>query len=164
MNRSVVWCASILLVLSALETRADGDAERGAYLAQISDCGGCHTPGALTPEPDISRMLAGNTIGFEMPGLGIFYPSNLTPDVETGLGSWTADEIAAAIRTGVRPDARELGSIMLWRAYAAYSDGDIADLVAYLRSLPAVSHEIPGPFGPGEVPPAPYLTFVFPEE
>lgn len=149
-------------LLQATDARA-GDAERGAYLAQISDCGGCHTPGAMTPEPDFSRMLAGNDIGFQLPGLGTFYPPNLTPDAATGLGSWSEEDIAKAIRTGERPDGRILAPIMPWHAYAAYTDEDIMDLVAYLKSLPAVEHQVPGPFGPEETPTAPYLAFVFPE-
>ena len=155
--------AGLLATLTSAPAQATGDPERGAYLAAISDCGGCHTPGAMTPHPDITRPMAGNTIGFAIPELGIFYPPNLTPDIATGLGAWTEDEIVRAIRTGERPDGRILAPIMPWRAYAAYSDADIADLVAYLRSLPAVEHQVPGPFGPDETPPAPYMAFVFPQ-
>ena len=167
MNRSnLVYglaLAGLFAVLAAAPAHAEGDPERGAYLAAISDCGGCHTPGALTPEPDMTRPLAGNDIGFAVPGLGIFYPPNLTPDVSTGLGSWTADEMKRAIRTGERPDGRILAPAMPWHAYAAYTDEDIMDLVAYLRSLPAIEHQVPGPFGPDETPPAPYLDYVFPQ-
>ncbi len=155
--------AGLLAVVATSPARAEGNPERGAYLAAISDCGGCHTPGALTPEPDMSRPLAGNDIGFAIPGLGIFYPPNLTSDMETGLGGWSDDEIAHAIRTGERPDGRILAPAMPWRAYAAYTDGDIADLVAYLRTLPVAEHQVPGPFGPEETPPAPYLDYVLPQ-
>lgn len=155
--------AGLFAVVATTTARAEGNPERGAYLASISDCGGCHTPGAMTPEPDMSRPMAGNDIGFALPGLGIFYPPNLTSDMATGLGGWSDDEIAHAIRTGERPDGRILAPIMPWHAYAAYTDGDIADLVAYLRSLPVVEHQVPGPFGPDETPPAPYMAFVFPE-
>jgi mono/diheme cytochrome c family protein len=156
--------ASLSLITSAHVVHAEGDAERGAYFAAISDCGSCHTPGGLTPEPDFSRPLAGNFIGFEIPELGIFYPPNLTPDLENGLGAWSDEEIIAAIRSGVRPDGRELAPIMPWRNYATYTDEDVADLVAYLRSLPVDSNPDIGFFGPGETPPAPYLTYVFPPE
>jgi mono/diheme cytochrome c family protein len=60
--------------------------DRGAYLVRIMDCSGCHTPGALKGQADESRYLGGADAGFEIPGLGIFYPPNLTPDPETGLG------------------------------------------------------------------------------
>ena len=167
MNRSKLLLglalAGLFTSLAGAPAHAQGHPERGAYLAAISDCGGCHTPGAMTPQPDTSRPMAGNNIGFSMPDLGIFYPPNLTPDVSTGLGGWSDDEIARAIRTGERPDGRILTPIMPWRAYATYTDDDIADLVAYLNSLPAVEHKVPGPFGPDETPPAPYMAFVFPE-
>jgi mono/diheme cytochrome c family protein len=167
MKRSILVCrlalAGLFAVVATVPARAEGNPERGAYFAAISDCGGCHTPGAMTPEPDKTRPMAGNDIGFALPGLGIFYPPNLTSDMATGLGGWSDDEIAHAIRTGERPDGRILAPIMPWHAYAAYTDADMADLIAYLRSLPVVEHQVPGPFGPDETPPAPYMAFVFPE-
>src|SRR4051812_37469505 len=74
---------------------------RGEYLATIMDCGGCHTGGALAGQPDPQLYLAGSEIGFGIPGTGFFYPPNLTPDRETGLGAWGEAEIIRAIRTGV---------------------------------------------------------------
>jgi hypothetical protein len=57
-----------------------------------------HTPGAHAGKPDHVRLLAGSTIGFGLPGVGVVYPPNLTPDPETGLGRWTHEQIARAIR------------------------------------------------------------------
>ena len=59
-------------------------------------------------------------------------------------------QIIAAIRTGVRPDGRELAPIMPWRDLAALTDSDVNALVAYLKSLRPVSNRVPGPFGPEE--------------
>ena len=142
---------------------ADAQIERGEYLARIMDCTGCHTPGALAGEPDFDRYLAGSDIGFQIPGLGVFYPPNLTQDSATGLGGWSDAEIIDAVRSGVRPDGRELAPIMPWPSYAALSDEDAKALAAFLKSLPAIAHETPGPFGAEEVPTAPYLTVVAPE-
>lgn len=136
---------------------------RGEYLARIMDCAGCHTAGALAGRPDPALHLAGSTIGFRLPGLGTFYPPNLTSDAETGLGRWSAAEIATALRTGVRPDGRELAPAMPWRSYAALSDADLESLVAYLKNLPPVRHAAPPATGESERPPAPYLTVAFPE-
>jgi len=86
------------LLLPAVALAADARLERGEYLARIMDCGGCHTTGALKGQPDQARYLAGSDVGFELPGLGIFYPPNLTGDVETGLGAWSEEEIVAAVR------------------------------------------------------------------
>ena len=42
------------------------------------DCTSCHTPGTFLGKPDMQRLLAGSEVGFQIPGLGIFYPPNLT--------------------------------------------------------------------------------------
>ena len=143
--------------------RAETQVERGAYLAHIMDCGGCHNTGAFTPQPNLETPLAGSDIGFEVPGLGVFYPPNLTPDQETGLGKWSDDEVITAFTTGVRPDGRQLAPAMPWMSYGHINSDDAAALVAYLRSLPAVSHKVPGPFGPQDKPTAPYMTVVAPK-
>ncbi len=135
---------------------------RGEYLAAIMDCGGCHTSGALAGRPDPLRHLAGSEIGFGVPGLGIFYPPNLTPDDATGLGRWSEADIVRAVRTGVRPDGRELAPAMPWRSYAMLTDEDALALAGYLRSLPPVRHAVPPPSGPSEVAPAPYLAVIDP--
>src|SRR5580658_9352127 len=64
---------------------------RGRYLVTIAGCSDCHTPGALIGAPDMKRYLAGSDIGFSIPGLGVFVGQNLTPDKETGIGSWTSE-------------------------------------------------------------------------
>ena len=142
---------------------AESLVERGAYLARIMDCGGCHTYGALAGQPDPARALAGSDIGFAIPGLGVFYPRNLTSDPETGLGHWSEGDIIRAVREGVRPDGRELAPIMPWRSYAVLSDTDATALAAYLKSLPPVSFMPPGPFGPDDAPTSPYLAVTPPQ-
>ena len=59
-------------------------------------------------------------------------------------------EIVAAVRTGVRPDGRELAPVMPWHSYGALTDADAKALAAFIKSLPAFSHKVPGPFGPGQ--------------
>ena len=127
-------------------------AERGKYLVTIASCTDCHTTGHFLGKPDMTRHLGGSEVGFEIPGLGIFYGPNLTPDDATGLGRWSEEDIVTAIRTGKRPDGRMLAPVMPWAALAALSDADAAAIAAYLKSLPPVSNTVPGPFGPGEAP------------
>ena len=159
----VIPCLVLFLALPAPPTVAESLVERGEYLAHIMDCTGCHTPGALAGQPDFERYLGGSDIGFEIPGLGVFYPPNLTPDPETGLGAWSAEEIIDAVRSGVRPDGRELAPIMPWPSYGNLDDEDAQALAAFLESLPAVDHATPGPFGPGDAPTHPYLSVVVPK-
>ncbi len=135
---------------------------RGAYLAVIMDCAGCHTPGVLLGKPDFSRALGGSEVGFQIPGLGIFYPPNLTPDEKTGLGAWTEEEIITAVRTGARPDGRVLAPIMPWRSYAALNDSDARALAKYLKSVKPVSHQVPAITGASEKPAAPFLAVTMP--
>jgi mono/diheme cytochrome c family protein len=123
---------------------------RGKYLVQLAGCTDCHTPGHFLGRPDMARFLGGSNVGFEIPDLGIFVGPNLTPDKDTGLGSWTSDEIVTAIQTGVRPDGRMLVPVMPWRAYAGLTKSDAAAIVDYLRSLPPVTNKVPGPLGLNE--------------
>ena len=146
----------------AATTMAPASVSRGEYLARIMDCAGCHTPGALTGKPDFSRNLAGSTVGFRLPGAGVFYPPNLTPDPETGLGRWTEAQIARAVRHGERPDGRRLVPVMPWPSYSALSDADAAALAAYLKSLRPIPNAVPRPVADGQRAPAPYLDVVTP--
>ena len=150
----VPFIAAVLLALTALyPALAETPAERGKYLASFSGCDHCHTPGYFLGKPDMSRNLAGSDVGFKVGDLGIFVGPNLTSDKQTGLGSWTDEQIATVLTTGVRPDGRILAPIMPWRSFAKMTKPDIAALVAYLRTLPAISNKVPGPFGPDEKPP-----------
>ena len=144
--------------LSLLVTVPSGPAQaadkqaiaRGKYLVGIAGCNDCHTPGYFFGKPDMTRFLGGSEVGFEMPGLGVFYGPNLTPDRETGLGAWTAAQVATAITKGTRPDGRILAPIMPSHAFASLTQSDTRAIVAYLQSLPPVKNKVPGPFGPDE--------------
>jgi mono/diheme cytochrome c family protein len=148
---------------AASPAAADDQLKRGEYLATIMDCGGCHTTGALTGKPDAKRYLAGSDVGFQIPGLGIFYPPNLTPDRDTGLGAWSKDDIVKAVRAGVRPDGRQLVPVMPYPHYSKLTDSDAQALAAYLKSLKPVRHAAPAMTGASEKPTAPYLTVVVPQ-
>jgi mono/diheme cytochrome c family protein len=164
MGKTSAAFGAIMVLDAVLSTaQAHDTVKRGEYLARIMDCGGCHTTGALVGQPDPAKHLAGSVVGFGVPGLGIFYPPNLTPDAETGLGGWSETDIVRAVRTGVRPDGRELAPAMPWRSYAALDDADAHALASYLKSLPPVRHAVPPLVGPAEKPKAPYLAVVVPE-
>jgi len=144
--------AGALLAPLINSAAAESPVERGKYLVNSSLCTDCHTPDYFFGKPDMDRYLGGSNVGFEVPGLGTFYPPNLTPDPETGLGKWSTDEIVTALQTGKRPDGRELAPIMPWRAFAKLKHEDVTAIAAFLKSLPPVSHKVPGPFGPNEKP------------
>jgi mono/diheme cytochrome c family protein len=128
----------------------DAQLARGKYLVTLGGCTDCHTPGHFFGDPDMTRFLGGSDVGFAIPGFGTFVGRNLTPDKETGLGSWTRDQIATAFTTGARPDGRMLAPVMPWAAYSQLTKADALAIAAYLQSLPPVRREVPGPFGPNE--------------
>ncbi|QRM33536.1 cytochrome c [Microvirga sp. VF16] len=158
--RAALVAFSLLSVPSAF---AQTQTQRGEYLVTIMDCTGCHTPGTFLGKPDLQRPLAGSEVGFQIPGVGIFYPPNLTPDPETGLGRWSEADIIKAVRTGVRPDGRQLVPIMPYHSYGKLTDEDAWALVSYLKSLRPVRNQVPGPVGTSEKPSAPFLTVVMPQ-
>jgi mono/diheme cytochrome c family protein len=160
---NIICIAAALLAFVAAPAGAADKIERGAYLAAIMDCTGCHTPGALRGQPDMDRYLAGADVGFMIPGAGTFYAPNLTGDAETGLGKWSVDEIVAAIRSGVRPDGSTLVPVMPFPSYATLNDADAEALATYIKSLAPITNKVPGPFGPDQTPGAPYLQPVVPK-
>lgn len=145
--------AAAVLALSLKPTSAqNAQVARGKYIVGFAGCNDCHTPGYFFGKPDMQRFLSGSEVGFEIPGLGVFHGPNLTPDKETGLGKWSAEEIRVALVEGKRPDGRELAPIMPWHAFATLTREDQQAVVAYLQSLPAIQNKVPGPFGPNEAP------------
>ena len=118
-------------------------AARGAYLVNsVMACTDCHTPvDPATGAPQMEKYLAGRQ-PYEGPW-GIVYGGNITPDNETGIGSWTEDEIIRAITTGVGKDGRRL-ILMPWFNYVTLKPEDAEAIAYYLKNvLPAVENEIP---------------------
>ena len=154
------------VVTTALPSTAaladQGLIKRGAYLARIMDCAGCHMPRDATGMPVEAAGLSGGTVGFEIPGMGIFWPPNLTPE-PTGLGEWSQDDIATALRTGVRPDGRVLAPVMPWPSYAALSDVDMRALTAFLATMPPVESERHPPVADARDATAPFYRLTVPE-
>lgn len=157
------FCLAVIFAGTATASAQNDEIRRGQYLVTLGNCNDCHTPGHFFGKPDKARALSGSEVGFEIPGLGTFYGPNLTPDRETGLGKWSAEEIVKAIRKGERPDSRILAPIMPWQAFANLTDADARAIVAFLKSLPPVKNKVPGPFGPNEKPTSFVMKIVPPE-
>jgi mono/diheme cytochrome c family protein len=127
----------------------------GRYLVGLLGCASCHTDGALIGKPDPSKMLAGSSIGIaysnpmvnEFPGA--VYPSNLTPDNETGIGEWTVDELVTLLRSGKTRHGRQTMAIMPWISYSQLSDDDARAIATYLKSLEPIVHRVPKQVRPG---------------
>ncbi|MFK3740800.1 cytochrome c [Massilia sp. TN1-12] len=118
-------CALVLLGAAGLGRAADADAnliERGRYLAVAGDCAACHTAAGKAP-------FSGG-VAIASP-LGTIYSTNITPSRAHGIGAWTQQQFARALRAGVRADGSHLYPAMPYTAYARITDDDTAALYAY---------------------------------
>ncbi|MES2713629.1 MAG: cytochrome c [Pseudomonadota bacterium] len=113
---------------------ADNPVARGAYLAgPLGHCVDCHTP-MVRGQRDHARTGEG---GQEFNGpWGVSVARNITPHPVAGIGAWSDEQIARAITQGVSASGRPLAPPMGYGYYARLSAGEMADLIAYLRSLP----------------------------
>jgi mono/diheme cytochrome c family protein len=141
MTRLVAFLAAGAVIVAAGTAEAQTPLERGTYLMRsIVACGNCHTPKG--PDGDIADMeLAGGFVIEDGPFKAV--ASNITPDEETGIGTWTDAEIITAIREGKRPDGTVIGPPMPIGFYRHMSDADAEAIVAYLRSVPPIRNEVP---------------------
>ncbi len=119
--------------------------ERGRYLVEgPAHCFECHSevdweaPGA---QPKAGKK-AGGTIFVEK-GMEWLVASNISPDVETGAGSWTDEQFARAIREGIGHDGRRLFPMMPYMNFRDMSDEDLASVIVYVRSLQPVRNALP---------------------
>lgn len=154
---------------------------RGKYLVTVGSCNDCHSPKVFTamgPEVDTTKMLSGHPAGSPLPPIdtnalhpgywalggpdlttwvgpwGISYTANLTPDSSTGIGAWTEANFMGAMRTGKHlgmDGGRMILPPMPWNFIGQMTDEDLKSVFAYLKSLPAISNQVPAPLTPPDV-------------
>jgi len=134
----------IVLALAMAPASSETLVERGAYLVgSVMVCHNCHTPRG--PQgPDLSRALSGGSQVFDEPRFKVS-GSNITPDKDTGIGGWSDAELKRFLVSGKRPDGTRVAPIMPTAFYDVLTARDLDALTAYLRSVPAVRHEVPAP-------------------
>lgn len=140
------WLATFAAVETSPKSAATSGVARGEYLTRaVAHCGECHTPRTMTMAVDNTRFLAGNQKGKGPEGSAV---PNITPDRETGLGSWTEEQITDYLETGNKPDGDVSGGLMMeviQGSSAGYKDLTKADrqaIAKYLKSIPAVKNRI----------------------
>jgi mono/diheme cytochrome c family protein len=139
-GRSLFAGLGIALFVATLATAGESDPqeftqiERGRYLAVLSDCVSCHTV------PGSNRPFAGGR-AIETPFGNILAP-NITPDPETGIGSWSDDAFDAAIRKGLRRNGSRLYPAMPYTAYTKMSREDVLAIRAYLNTVTPVRNAV----------------------
>lgn len=126
----------------------DATVARGNYLVNhVAACGDCHTPRDEMGAPIMAKFLAGNAAFADIdptdPKKGLLPTPNLTPDKTTGLGDWTDKQIKNAFQNGLDSDGKPLFPVMPYYVFHNMSDSDADSIVMYLRSIKAVSNEIP---------------------
>jgi len=115
--------------------------EQGRYLVSAGGCVSCHGKASGTnDEVDVSSLAGGLKL---VTDFGDFYAPNITPDKETGIGSWTSTEFIGALKHGVQPDGGKYYPTFPYRAYAGLSDEDVLNIGAYLMSLPPEKNVVP---------------------
>ncbi len=114
-----------------------GDAQRGAYLAEISGCISCHTD-----QENGGAFLAGGSK--LVSGMGTFYPPNITSDRNAGIGLWNIETFANAVKRGVSPNGLQYYPVFPYWAYSGFSNQDIADLWAAFRTSTPSGFMTPG--------------------
>ena len=119
---------------AVLPTRSP-DLARGETLFHAGSCGACHE--AADGTPGAEEGLPTGSAPFATP-IGTFYPGNLTPDVETGIGGWSQIEFVNAMTRGISPDGTHYFPAFPYPSFQSMRLQDVLDLHAYLVSLPAV--------------------------
>jgi mono/diheme cytochrome c family protein len=147
--------------------------ERGKYLITAGGCHDCHSPkvfGPQGPKIDETKILSGYPEGMKLaefdpavlePGKyvlltqdataavgpwGASFAANLTPDNETGIGTWQPDMFINALRTGKHLGAgRPILPPMPWQMLGKLTDEDLRSMFAYLKSLPPIKNKVPEP-------------------
>ncbi len=123
----------------APEPARSAEWNRGAYLVEaLAHCGECHTPRGWLGGLDRAAAYSGTTDGPD----GEKVP-NITPDPETGLGTWSATDVIRLLRTGQLPDGDFVGSVMgevVENGTSKLTDADRAAIAAYLAGLPSIGN------------------------
>lgn len=112
-----------------------GDVTRGNYVIRLSGCSSCHTDAAGNG----AYLAGGAPITTQF---GTFYPPNITPDKQTGIGNWTLAQFSDALSNGDGPHGN-LYPVFPYNDLTLMSDQEVVDLYAAISAVPPVRHETP---------------------
>ncbi|ESX03775.1 diacylglycerol kinase [Mesorhizobium sp. LSJC268A00] len=131
--------APVKLDTDTLAQLGPGDAARGKRIFNAGGCTSCHAkPGS---QGDGRLQLVG---GLELKApFGTFVPPNISQDPKDGIGAWTVEDLANAMLKGVSPSGEHFYPAFPYASYARMKPADIADLYAFLKTLPAVAGKAP---------------------
>lgn len=142
MLKVIAACAAALIATGAVAQ--DSLLERGSYLVNaVMACDGCHTPRGPSGF-DMTRRFSGGSQVWDEPAY-LVRGSNITPDRETGIGSWSANDLKRLMTDGMRPNGVPVAHQMPYPFYKILTPRDLDGIVAYVQSVPAVRNEVPAP-------------------
>ena len=149
MSRSVAaegWLKAFGQFFTSPPTAPKSGIERGKYLTEhVAICGDCHTPRSSIGVPNRSMYMAG--AGKDIGPLGELVP-NITPDKETGIGTWKREEIADLVLTGTKPDLDYVRGLMYdaiqgtSHGYRQMSREDALAIADYIKSIPPIKNKV----------------------
>lgn len=119
---------------SDMTPQVDEKVVKGGYLAKAGNCISCHTRKG-------GEEFAGG-LAFHTP-FGVLHSTNITPDPETGIGTWSEDDFIKAMHDGVAPGGRRLFPAFPYTAFTKVSDDDVKAIYAYLKTLTPVKYTPP---------------------
>lgn len=125
--------AAVFWIITGAALANNGDAERGRIVEIAAGCSDCHI------SPDGTPFAGGALLGTPF---GAMASPNITPDPNTGIGTWSFEDFDAALRHGTGKDGAPLYPVMPYTAYTKMSDTDLRDLWAYLQTVKPVAHEV----------------------
>jgi hypothetical protein len=122
--------------------------KHGEYMASLMLCSHCHwTPDMKTMAPAGPDKMFSGGLPLQVPmlGSGTLFTPNITSDPDTGIGTWTEDQIYTTIKTMVRPSGKPiLGPMMFMQgAWSQLDDADLRAVAAFIKSLPPVKNKVP---------------------
>ena len=167
MRKSIALTTMLVIVIAVIyfsacnnnksESKADTNAkedslkkvvERGEYLTlHVAMCVGCHSKRDFSkysgPVMAGSEGMGGEEFDQKLGVPGVVYARNITPDAETGIGTWTDDEIVRAMTQGISKNGDTLFPIMPYFNLNRMAKEDILSIVAYIRTLKPIKNKIP---------------------
>jgi len=143
MKRALGFALALAGAFVVSSAGAETPAERGGYLVNtVMSCHNCHTPKG--PTGDVAEKALSGGQSWDVPAFKVTAP-NITQDKETGIGAWTDAQIKAFLTTGKRPNGVQVAPLMPTGYYKILTPGDLNAIVAYLRTVKPIRHEVPTP-------------------
>jgi mono/diheme cytochrome c family protein len=119
----------------------------GKYMFNLAGCEDCHTP-MVKGQFDTTKTLAGGHT-FHFQGIGTVTAANITPDMKTGIGSWSKEDFVRAFKQYDSPDKKKIPwkekgfqTVMPWMMYSGMNETDLGAIYAYLRTFKPIENQI----------------------